>query len=96
MISLLPFLLVTRTSPVVPFRWWPVLCLQGTLGFGGLLFLFLGSKGNFAEITAVIGSLFGAVTVLLARVFLHEQMSLFQWAGIILIFIGVASLTAAT
>ncbi len=50
---------------------------------------------EFAEITAVIGSLFGAVTVLLARVFLKEQMSKFQWAGILLIFSGVASLTAA-
>jgi drug/metabolite transporter (DMT)-like permease len=55
----------------------------------------MGSRGDFAEITAVIGSLFGAVTVLLARVFLKEQMSKFQWAGIGLIFFGVASLTAA-
>jgi drug/metabolite transporter (DMT)-like permease len=95
MISLLPFFLVTRTSPGVPVKWWPVLCIQGTLDFGGLLFLFLGSRGEFAEITAVVGSLFGAVTVLLARVFLKEKMSKFQWAGIILIFLGVASLTAA-
>jgi drug/metabolite transporter (DMT)-like permease len=95
-ISLLPFLLVTRTTLGVPVKWWPVLCLQGMLDFGGLLFLFLGSRGDFAEITAVIGSLFGAVTVFLARVFLKEQMSLFQWLGIVLIFLGVASLTAAS
>ena len=96
MVSLLPFLLVTRTTLGVPVKWWPLLCLQGTLDFSGLLCLLLGSRGDFAEITAVIGSLFGAVTVVLARVFLKEQMSWFQWLGIVLIFLGVASLTAAS
>jgi drug/metabolite transporter (DMT)-like permease len=95
LITMLPFFLATRTAPGVPARWWPVLCLQGILDFGGLLFLFLGSRGDFVEITAVIGSLFGAVTVILARVFLKEHMSMFQWGGIILIFLGVASLTVA-
>jgi len=95
-ISIIPFLLITKTSPTVPFKWWPVLCVQGMLDFGGLLFLFLGSHGDFTEITAVIGSLFGAVTVLLARVFLKEQMSKLQWAGVFLIFLGVACLSAAT
>jgi len=96
MLSLLPFLLVTRTTLDVPVKWWPLLWLQGMLDFSGLLCLLLGSRGDFAEITAVIASLFGAVTVLLARVFLKEQMSWFQWLGIALIFLGVVSLTAAS
>ncbi|MHC4222108.1 MAG: EamA family transporter [Planctomycetota bacterium] len=95
MVTLIPVLLVSKISPAAPIRWWPVLCLLGVLDFGGLLFLFLGSRGDFAEITAVIGSLFGAVTVLLARIFLKEQMSMFQWMGIILIFFGVGCLSAA-
>ncbi len=96
MIALLPFLLVSRTSPGVPVRWWPILGLQGILDFAGVQFLLLGSNGDYTEITAVVGSLFGAVTVLLARVFLKEQMSKFQWMGIFLIFTGVASLSVAS
>lgn len=96
MVTLLPVLAISKISPAAPLRWWPVLCIQGILDFGGLLFLFLGSGGDFAEITAVVGSLFGAVTVLLARIFLKERMSVFQWMGIILIFFGIGCLSAAT
>ena len=94
LMTLIVFLGFTRTSPLIPIRWWPFLCLQGTLDAGGILFLLYGSAGDFTEITAVIGSLFGAVTILLARVFLKEQMSAVQWAGIILIFFGVGFLVS--
>ena len=96
MVTLIPVLLISKISPAAPVRWWPVLCFQGVLDFGGVLFLLLGSRGDFAEITAVIGSLFGVVTVLLARIFLKERMSTFQWMGIIIIFFGVGCLSAAT
>ena len=93
LLSLLPWLLVTRTSPGVPFKWWAWLLLQGTLDFAGVLFLLLGSRGEYAEITAVVGSLFGAVTILLARVFLRESISTYQWLGIVVIFLGVICLS---
>ena len=96
MVTLIPVLLISKISPAAPLRWWPVLCFQGVLDFGGVLFLLLGSRGDFAEITAVIGSLFGVVTVLLARIFLKERMSTFQWMGIIIIFFGVGCLSVAT
>lgn len=96
MITMLPVLLIAKTSPATPVRWWPVLCIQGVLDFSGVLFLLLGSHGDFTEITAVISSLFGAVTVVLARIFLKEQMSMLQWMGIVLIFIGVGCLSVAT
>ena len=94
--TLILFLVVKRTTVTSPGRWWPMLCVQGTLDFGGLLFLFFGSHGEYVEITAVVASLFGAVTVLLARIILKEYMSYFQWCGVVLIFFGVACLSGAS
>ena len=95
LITLVMFLGVKRTKVTSPGRWWPLLCIQGTLDFGGLLFLFFGSHGEHAEITAVVASLFGAITVLLARIILKERMSRFQWSGVVLVFLGVACLSWA-
>ena len=44
--------------------------------------------GNVA-VVAVLASLYGAVTVLLARIFLRERMERSQWLGIALIFAGI-------
>jgi drug/metabolite transporter (DMT)-like permease len=49
----------------------------------------LGISGNLTSIVAVLSSLFGAVTVLLAWIFLRERLSLWQWAGVITIFLGI-------
>ena len=90
--SLAVLLLVRGEAPSLPFRWWPVLAAQGFCDSGAYLALFAGSQGPGAEITAVIASGFGAVTVVLARIFLGEAMSGRQWAGIVVIFAGVAVL----
>ena len=83
---------VRRRVPKIPPRWWPVLALQGALDAGGYLCLFMGSKGEGNEIAAVAASTFGAVTTLLARVVLKERVGRMQWAGIALVFAGVAVL----
>lgn len=44
------------------------------------------------EFAAVVASIFGVITVLLARVFLREQVNMAQWASILLVFAGVAAL----
>ena len=65
-----------------------------TFAIGGIAFwmpYYLESRpgaGGAATIT------FGAITVLLARVFLKEPISLVQLGGIVVIFGGVASLAA--
>ena len=41
------------------------------------------------SIVTVLSSLYGAVTVLLAAIFLRERIALLQWAGIIAIFVGI-------
>lgn len=71
--------------PSLPIAWWPFFCLHGALDSGGLLFLLLGSGGQFDEITAVVASTFTIVTVALAWVFLGERMSRIQYFAVILI-----------
>lgn len=96
LVSLIPLFFLTKKSVAISVGWIAFLCLQGTLDFLGLLFLLLGSHGEFTEITAVVGSLFGAVTILLARLFLKELISRYQWSGIILIFFGVMCLAGGS
>jgi drug/metabolite transporter (DMT)-like permease len=87
--------LVRRESPRVPLAWWPFVTVQGLLDSGGYLALLLGSRGSGAEIAAVTASTFGAVTTILARVILKEQINGVQWFGIVLVFVGVAVLSGA-
>ncbi|MGZ3583689.1 MAG: EamA family transporter [Ktedonobacterales bacterium] len=50
----------------------------------------LGITGGLTSIVAVLSSLFSAVTVLLAWIFLRERLSRWQWVGTIAIFVGIA------
>jgi drug/metabolite transporter (DMT)-like permease len=64
------------------------------LGMGAFdtLAFVLSNRGMLMEQVAVIsvlGSLYGAVTVGLAAIFLREQISRWQWAGIMAIFVGI-------
>jgi uncharacterized membrane protein len=86
-------LLVRRQAPRVPLRWWPWIGLQGLLDGGAYIALLTGSQGPGAEIAVVVGSGFGAVTVLLAWLVLREAMTWSQWAGIAAIVAGVAVLS---
>ena len=83
-----------RQAPSIPIRWWPFLCAQGILDAGGYIFLFAGSLGDGEAIVSVVAATFGAVTVILARLILNEIIKITQWAGILLIFIGVVLLAA--
>ncbi len=78
----------------LPLRWLPV------LGFMGLLdVIALGTivaAGNLPDpaFATVVSSAFGAVTVLLARVFLKEPVTPAQFGGMALIFGGVGALAS--
>lgn len=50
----------------------------------------LGMRFEQVAIISVLGSLYGAVTVALAAIFLRERIAALQWAGIVAIFLGVA------
>lgn len=92
---LLPFAASRPDGLILPRRWWPVLGAQGVLDAAGVLFLLSGSLGTNQEITAAISATFGAVTVLLAWLFLKEKLSLLQWAATTMIFTGAACLAFA-
>lgn len=92
--SLLAFFVVRAEHPRMTTHWAPFVAIQGLLDTGGYLFLFAGSAGPGAEIAAVTGSTFGAITTLLARIVLRERIGPLQWGGIALVFAGVAVLSA--
>ena len=50
----------------------------------------LGVASALTSVVSVLSSLFSAVTVLLAAIFLHDRLSRWQWAGVIAILVGVA------
>jgi drug/metabolite transporter (DMT)-like permease len=90
--TMLLFFALPGQRATLPLHWWPLLILQGLLDGGAYLALFAGSHGDNQELAAVTASAFGAVTVILARCILREVMGTTQWAGVLLIFIGVAVL----
>ncbi|MFN0043537.1 MAG: EamA family transporter [Alphaproteobacteria bacterium] len=79
-------------APRMTARAWAPLAGLGVLDAAGYLFLFAGSVGAVQTVAPVVGSAFGAVTVILARVFLREKMGAMQWLGIALVTAGVAIL----
>lgn len=94
LLFLIPFFFLKRDVTFnLPIRWWPLLGLQAGLDSSAYVALF--AAGNFAngEFAAVTASTFGAITVVLARLFLKESMSIAQWLGIIAIFSGVGVLS---
>lgn len=79
-------------APRMKARAWAPLAGLGVLDAAGYLFLFAGSVGDVQTVAPVVGSAFGAITVILARVFLREKMGALQWIGIALVTAGVAVL----
>ncbi len=74
-------------------RWWVLLAVMGLLDSLALSAVVAAGHAPGAEIATVTSSAFGAVTVILARMFLKEPVAPAQWAGIVLIFAGVGVLS---
>ncbi len=74
LVLLLAVLALSRAWPAVPGRFLPWLSLQGALDSGGYLTLYAGSAGADAHIAAVTSSAYGAVTTVLAWLFLGEKV----------------------
>lgn len=83
-----------RRVPRIPAAWWPLLALQGLMDAGAYVAVLFGGHGPGSEIAVVVSSSFSVVTVVLARIFLKEPMSVMQWLGIAAIVGGVATLAA--
>ena len=66
------------------------LAAQGTLDTLGYVALLAGGSTLFPGMTAVVGSMFGFITILLARIFIHEHVGRGQWLSIAVSFAGIA------
>jgi len=67
---------------------WMVLGM-GVFDTGAFVLSNLGMKMEQVAVISVLGSLYGAVTVGLAAIFLREHVSRWQWIGIVTIFLGI-------
>ena len=67
---------------------WMALCM-GALDTSAFVLSNVGMKMEQVAVISVLGSLYGAVTVGLAAIFLREHVSRWQWTGIVTIFAGI-------
>lgn len=82
--------LLRRSLRPPPAAAWPWILPVGVLDAGANLSYSLGLAAAFIAVVAVLSSLFSAVTVLLAWLFLRERLAANQWLGVLLILGGVA------
>lgn len=76
----------------VPIRAWPFLLVLGLLDTGGHAALYAGLALPNGQFAVVASAGYTVVTTIIARLFLHEPVSLAQWLGIGLVVAGVAAL----
>jgi drug/metabolite transporter (DMT)-like permease len=87
--------LALQRQPVrIPAKWMPYVGLQGLLDTAGYFTFLAGANTAAPHITMVVASAFSVVTVLLARLVIHEPVSKAQWGAIALIALGTAALSA--
>lgn len=68
--------------------WW-LLVVVGLMDTAAFVANNAGMGRGHVAVVSVLSSLYGAVTVLLSRIFLRERIERSQWLGILLIFAGV-------
>lgn len=73
---------------------WPILAMMAALDLGGMFAVTAAGSFDRPEFASVTSSCFGLVTVLLAWRFLAEPVRPVQWAGIAVVFAGVAVLSS--
>ena len=80
----------TRQSLKLPSGsvWW-LLAAVGFLDTAAFVANNAGLHTGQVSVVSVLASLYGAVTVLLAWIFLREKLERSQWFGIVLIFVGI-------
>lgn len=83
-LAIIIFLTISRRWEAVQVRQIPLMVLVGILDTLGNLFFAIATRTGRLDLTSVLGSLYPAGTVLLARVILKERMARLQWAGVAL------------
>jgi drug/metabolite transporter (DMT)-like permease len=70
------------------------LVLLGVLDVGANALFGIATTVGLLSVVGVLGSLFPAVTVILARVVLRERVTRVQEAGVVAVLIGVVAISA--
>ncbi|MBL8907598.1 MAG: DMT family transporter [Rhizobiales bacterium] len=94
-ILMLPILFFGSDFKQLSFRAVPLLAAMGLLDILGMSALFAAGRTEQPELATVCSAAAGAITVILAAVFLKERVKLRRWVGIILVFSGVSALSLA-
>ena len=90
----LPLLLFARDGIRGQIPYLPILVLMASLDALAVSLLFAAGKTAQPELATVCGSASGAITILLAWIFLREKIAYLRWLGIAATFSGVAALSA--
>jgi drug/metabolite transporter (DMT)-like permease len=75
---------VTRDVGLPEARGWWLAALTGVTGAPATISYFLATHHGLLAVTAVITSLYPAITILLARVLLGERLTAFRLSGLLL------------
>jgi drug/metabolite transporter (DMT)-like permease len=86
--------LALRTSGGLRPRDLPSLAVVGMADVGANLLFAIATQRGLLSVTAVLGSLYPVVTVLLARFVLHERLRLVQQVGVVAALTGVVLVSA--
>lgn len=87
------FLGATGDSALPPRRLWPLVVFGGVLDVAGNVFYILAARAGRMDVAAVLGSLYPASTVLLARLFLQEKLTRGQSLGVLFALGAIVLLT---
>jgi len=88
-------ILLVREVIAIPVRGRVLVWLFG-MGFLDTAAFVLNNRGMLLEqvsVVSVLASLYGAVTVILAAVFLGERLTHWQWLGVAGIFAGIGAIS---
>jgi drug/metabolite transporter (DMT)-like permease len=90
---ILAFALLTRQQVIPPAFPVVLLTLNGVLGVAGTLFFLLATQHGRLDIAAVLGSLYPAVTAILAKLITKENMTRLQILGMAIAILAIALIT---
>lgn len=95
LLVLLPFVLADGRHPAPTRPQWLGMCAMGALDVAGVIAVNASGHLPGKEFAGIGISAYGALSVVLAMIFLREKVSTGQWLGMALIVFGVATLSVA-